>query len=89
MFNPDYATPPGWILEEYREESGLSKEEVAQALGITLESLSKLEDGELPIGPSLAEMLEYVTGFSEATWLKMEANYHSDLARLKLPPYDK
>lgn len=88
MFNPDYATPPGWILEEFREKLGMSRGEVAQALGIPPDSVEKLEGGELPITPELAEMLEYVTGMSEVTWLRMEANYHKDLQRLKLPPYN-
>lgn len=88
MFNPDYATPPGLILEEFIQDNNISREDAASILGISMDSLERLENGGLPVDLNLAEKLEYLTGMSEKTWLTMEATYHNDLKRLKLPPYD-
>lgn len=84
MFNPDWASHPGNVVEEVREELGLSLNSFSAILDIPPETLTMIEKGWIDIDSNLAEKLEYATGYSEKVWLSMQSNYNEDIKRLKL-----
>jgi plasmid maintenance system antidote protein VapI len=78
-FDPDWACPPGWILQELREERRISLHDFAGETGLTVAEVKELDEGHFPIDPLLAERLEYVTGIPEHFWLTAESNFRKDL----------
>lgn len=79
----DYATPPGEVLRELLEERGLSEQELARRAGLGREQVSGLLQGAVPLSAEVARRLEHVTGVSAQTWSQKEADYRSDLERLR------
>lgn len=78
MKNPPH--PGKMILEECIEPLGLSITEVAQGLGITRTSLSRLIHGHNGISPEMAVRLSKAFGGSAESWLRQQMNY--DLAQI-------
>lgn len=73
--NPDYAVPPGWVLEEYLEVRGLSQDELARLCDCSSEQISEIFTNFAPLSPALALQFERVLGLSAEIWLGIEANY--------------
>ncbi|MCW2785552.1 MAG: addiction module antidote protein HigA family [Marmoricola sp.] len=78
----NYAVAPGAYLEEWLEEQGLSQQAVAEMLGSSRKQVNEIINGHAPISSETAMRLERVVGIPAATWLKYEAIYRSDRARL-------
>ena len=74
-YNPDYATPPGWVLEEYLEVRGISQAEFARRCGRSAKLISEILSGKAPIEPETAMQFERVLGLKAQIWLNMEAEY--------------
>lgn len=81
-FKPDYATPPGWILEEALEERSMSRADLARHTGLSEKHISQLINGEAPISAEIASRLERATDIPARLWSSMEQVYRSHLARL-------
>ena len=81
-YNPDYAVPPGWVLEAHIETLGLSEEEFAGHCGFSPELVSEIVAGKGCIEPDIASVLERETGLDEIVWLNMEATYRGKLEEL-------
>lgn len=81
-FHSDWASPPGELIKEVREELKLSLEHFAEVTGLTTEQVFELEVGKYEITEDLAERLECNLGHSARFWLRLEENYQSDLKRL-------
>ncbi len=82
QYNPDYAVPPGWILEEHIEALGLSQTEFSRRCGCCLESIHEIIAGRGAIEPQLASKFGRETGLNEIVWLNLESSYRSKLAEL-------
>ncbi|WP_101047931.1 ImmA/IrrE family metallo-endopeptidase [Macromonas nakdongensis] len=82
-FFPAWASPPGETVRHLAAKKNLRSDDLAQALGVSLESLSQLFDGELPITAARAKCLTGVVGASERFWLAREAQYRRDLQTLQ------
>jgi HTH-type transcriptional regulator/antitoxin HigA len=82
-FAADWASPPGDTLEEFLEERGWSRAELAVRLGFTAKHVNELLKSRAPITAETAERLERVFGVSAGFWLRLEANYQQDLLRLR------
>ena len=82
QYNPDYAVPPGWVLEEHIEVLGLSQEEFARHCGFSPEIVSEIVAGKGVIDPETASVLGRETGLDEIVWLNMEATYRDKLSEL-------
>ena len=80
---PDYATPPGWVIEGYMESYEVSKEELARHLGLELAEVERLLAGNHPITPEIAAVLGGLFHHSTEFWLNMEAGYQQDKKRLE------
>ena len=75
QFKPDYAVPPGWVLEEYLETRGFSQAELARRCGRSAKLISEIISGEAPITPETALQFQRVLGLDATIWLGIEADY--------------
>ncbi len=82
-FFPAWACPPGETVRQLAAKKNLRSDDLAQALGVPLEKLSQLFDGELPITAARAKSLAGLVGASERFWLAREAQYRRDVQALK------
>jgi plasmid maintenance system antidote protein VapI len=81
-FCPSWASPPGETVRELAAKKNLRSHDLAQALGVPGDDLSRLLNGELPITAARAESLAGVVGASVRFWLAREAQYRRDLQAL-------
>ncbi|WP_026926844.1 HigA family addiction module antitoxin [Granulicoccus phenolivorans] len=86
MGTTDYAVAPGEYLEEWIEDQGLSQQRVADLLDGSRTQVSEIVHGRAPITSETAVRLERVVGIPAGTWLRYEALYRADLARLADEP---
>jgi HTH-type transcriptional regulator / antitoxin HigA len=82
-FEPDYAVPPGFTLEETMESLGMTQRELAKRTGLTVQSLNRIFKGEQPITTDTATILERVTNVPAGFWNNLEARYREQLARME------
>ena len=80
-YNPDYAAPPGWVLEEELEARGMSQAEFARRCGRSAKLISEIITGKAPIVPETAIQFDRVLGGGPGIWLRMESNYRLRLAQ--------
>lgn len=78
----DYAVPPGSWLEEWIDDRGLSRHDVAVTLGWSSVYIEKVLDGRVSVTAGVAVPLERLTGIPAYTWLRYEAMYRADKGRL-------
>lgn len=82
QYDPDYAVPPGWVLEEHIEALGLSQEEFAVRCRFSPEFVSEIVAGKGIIDPETASVFGRETGLNEGLWLRMESSYRDKLSEL-------
>ncbi len=82
QFQPDYAVPPGWVLEERLEANGISQAEFARRCGRSPKFISDIIAGKAPIEAKTALQFEKVLGVSANIWLGIEKRYRLHLVRL-------
>ena len=80
-YQPDYAVPPGWVLEERLEAHGISHAEFARRCGRSPKLVSEIISGKAPVEPETALQFEKVLGVDASIWLGIEANYQLHMAR--------
>ncbi len=80
-FNPDYAVPPGWILEERLELRDWSQAEFARRCGRSAKLISDIVAGKAPIEPDTALQFEKVLDLGANVWLNLESSYQLFRAR--------
>ncbi len=80
-FRPDYAVPPGWVLEERLEVQGFSHAEFARRCGRSAKLISEIVAGKAPLEPETALQFEKVLGVDASIWLGIEAHYRLHRAR--------
>ena len=81
QYNPDYAVPPGWVLEDELEEMGFSQAEFARRCGRSAKLISEIISGKAPIAPQTAIQFDRVLGGGADIWLRLESAYRLQLAR--------
>jgi HTH-type transcriptional regulator/antitoxin HigA len=74
-FRPDYAIPPGEILREYLETSGMSQRALAKTTGIPRQTVRALLDGEVRFTDEVAAQLGFALGRPAHFWLSLETLY--------------
>jgi HTH-type transcriptional regulator/antitoxin HigA len=82
MTTTNYAVAPGAYLEEWINEQGLSQQRVAGLLGCSRKQVNEIVNGRAPITSDTAIRLERVVGIPADSWLRYEAAYRADLARI-------
>ena len=81
QFSPDYAVPPGWVLEERLEVEGISHAEFARRCGRSPKLISEIISGKAPLEPGTALQFEKVLGVDASIWLGIESEYQLYRAR--------
>lgn len=82
MNTTNYAVAPGEYLEEWIEAQSLSQQRVADLLGCSRKQVNEIINGRAPITSETAMRLERVVGIPADSWLRYEAAYRADLARI-------
>jgi HTH-type transcriptional regulator/antitoxin HigA len=82
MVLTNYAVAPGEYLKEWIDDQGISGQEVADLLGYTLAQVEAILNGTVPITRDIAVPLERVVGIPVNAWIRYEAAYQADTARL-------
>ena len=75
QYQPDYAVPPGWIIEERLVAQGISHAELARRCGRSAKLINEIISGKAPIAPKTALQFEKVMGLDASIWLGIEADY--------------
>lgn len=78
-YRPDYATPPGYVLQDHIEAKGLTPVEFARQHSISAELIEGIIAGEAPIDPKLAAIFGSEFSLEADFWLRAEAHYRSRL----------
>lgn len=81
QFSPDYAVPPGWILEERLEVEEISHAEFARRCGRSPKLISEIISGKAPLEPGTALQFEKVLGVDASIWLGIESEFRLYRAR--------
>lgn len=81
-YRPDYATPPGWTLEEKLEELSMSQTELALRTGLSTKHVNRIVRGRVPVTTQVARRLERATGVPDRLWNNLESRYQEHRARL-------
>lgn len=79
-YKPDYAIPPGVVLEETLEACGLNKSEFARRCGRPTKTVSEIIAGKSAITPETAIQFERVLGVPASFWANLESKYQLRLA---------
>lgn len=82
MTATNYAVAPGEYLEEWIDEQGSSQQRVAEQLGCSRKQVNEIVNGRAPITNDTAVRLERVVGIPADAWLRYEAAYRANLARI-------
>ena len=80
-YNPDYAVPPGRVLEERLKAHKISHAEFARRCGRSPKLISEIIAGKAPIEPKTAIQFEKVLGVDAGIWLGIESDYRLHLER--------
>src|SRR6202035_3092434 len=74
-YDPNYAAPPGALIQEYLDEHGISARELARRCGRSAKLITEIVLGKAAL------QLERVLELDASVWLQMEAAYRLHLAR--------
>lgn len=80
-YDPNYAAPPGSLMQEYLDEYGISARELARRCGRSAKLITEIILGKAPLEPDTALQLERVLELDATIWLTIEATYRLHLAR--------
>ncbi|MBE9388188.1 helix-turn-helix domain-containing protein [Vagococcus salmoninarum] len=76
---PNYATPPGATLKEVLAEKMMTQTDLAQRVGLTTKTISKIVNGTAPLSPETASNLEIVLGVPASFWNNLEISFRANL----------
>lgn len=81
QFRPNYAVPPGSVLEEHLGVQGISHAEFARRCGRSPKLISEIIAGKGSLEPATALQFEKVLGVDASIWLGIETDYQLHRAR--------
>lgn len=79
----NYAVVPGMYLQEWLDDEQMTQQALADRLGISRKTVNGILKGTQPISQDTAIKLERVTSIPRDSWIRLEAKYREDLARLE------
>jgi len=83
---PDIAIPPGSVLAEELEARGLTQSRLAQLMHRPLQAVNEIVRGRKRITGATALELADALGSSAELWIRLEADYELNKARLARRP---
>ena len=78
---PEYATPPGYVLQDHIEANGLTLAGFARQHSLPEELVADVIQGRAPIDGDLAALFGREFSLTASLWLNMEAIYRRRLER--------
>lgn len=81
-YNPDWADTPGKAIRTIVDGRGWALVEFAAEMNMTVFAVVDLINGREPITPEIASRLAQILDTSPEFWLRREAQYRKQLARL-------
>ena len=78
---PDYATPPGYVLQDYLEARDFTPAEFAERHSLATELIEGIIAGTSPIDMKLATIFGREFSLEADFWLDIEAEYRQRLAQ--------
>lgn len=81
-YDDKIAFHPGYYIKEIVEESGLTREEFANQLGITSANLNLLICGKQSLSANIAMKLSMMIGTGVSYWLNLQNTYDIALHRI-------
>lgn len=69
QYDPDYAVPVGWVLEERLDAQGMTRSELARRCGRSPELISEIILGKARLDPETALQFQKVLGVQASVWL--------------------
>ena len=81
QYSPDYAVPPGWVLQERLEVERISYAEFARRCGRSPKLISEIISGKAPLAPGTALQFEKVLGVDASIWIGIESEFRLHQAR--------
>ena len=75
QFRPDYAVPPGSILQEHLDVQGISQAEFARRCGLPQQLISEIIAGKAAVNAQTAHLFERELGPAADIWLGIETDY--------------
>ena len=76
---PDHATPPGYVLLDHIEATGLTPGEFARRHSLSTELIESIIVGKAPIDSALAGVFGSEFSLDASFWLDAEADYRRRL----------
>jgi HTH-type transcriptional regulator/antitoxin HigA len=83
---PDVAIPPGEVLAEELQARGLTQSRLARLMHRPLQAINEIVRGRKRITGNTALELADVLGTSAELWIRLEADYELNKARLARRP---
>lgn len=80
-WRPDYAIPPGTILQLELAERGISQAELASRAGLSPKHVNQVIKGVVPLSAEMALALERVLGTPSHVWNGLEAAHRGAVVR--------
>ncbi len=82
QYQPNYAVPPGDVLDYELDIRGMSKKELALRTGITPKHINEIIQARASITPDTALKFERAIGMPADYWLNLESQYQEICVRL-------
>ena len=82
-YEPDYATPPGWTLQEVLDEKSMKQADLVRRTGLSSKLVSQILNGRAPITDGTAARLERATGIPVRLWINLESRCREHQVRLR------
>lgn len=79
----NYAVAPGEYLAEWLDETRTTQQQAAERIGASRKQINEIVNGRAPITADTAFKLGRLTSIGAETWLRIEQQYRTDLARLR------
>jgi addiction module HigA family antidote len=81
-YEPNYAVVPGETILETLEDRGMTRDALAERLGLSAPEMASVLRAESAITDGIARGLERALDVPASFWLALERNYRDTLARL-------
>jgi len=76
-------SPPGDTIHETIDTIDMSRDELAERMGLSMEKLNGLIKGSEPITQNMAILLERILGISASFWMTRENEYQLGLNNIE------
>lgn len=80
-FAPDYASPPGALLDSVLDSLDLTQSELADRTGLSTKYVNQIIKKYVTITAETAVRLEAATDVPADTWMRLEAQYRAEAAK--------